>query len=59
SAALRCQQQRSEIMNTVSQLVNNFFTTSLRLRGSSSFVGWALTLQHTSDFASPSAPRFR
>ncbi|MBU9206286.1 hypothetical protein KTD31_33510, partial [Burkholderia multivorans] len=25
SAALRCQQQRSEIMNTVSQLVNNFF----------------------------------
>ncbi|MBU9575891.1 hypothetical protein, partial [Burkholderia multivorans] len=22
---LRCQQQRSEIMNTVSQLVNNFF----------------------------------
>ncbi|WP_230938004.1 hypothetical protein, partial [Burkholderia multivorans] len=59
SAALRCQQQRSEIMNTVSQLVNNFFTTSLRLRGSSSFVGRALTLQHTSGFASPSAPRFR
>ncbi|WP_232448168.1 hypothetical protein, partial [Burkholderia ubonensis] len=36
SAALRCQQQRSEIMNTVSQFVNNFFTSSLRLRGSSS-----------------------
>ncbi|WP_221623394.1 hypothetical protein, partial [Burkholderia ubonensis] len=36
SAALRCQQQRSEIVNTVSQFVNNFFTTSLRLRGSSS-----------------------
>ncbi|MBU9341179.1 hypothetical protein, partial [Burkholderia multivorans] len=27
--------------------------------GSSSFAGWALTLQHTSDFASPSALRFR
>ncbi|WP_230942345.1 hypothetical protein, partial [Burkholderia stagnalis] len=25
SAALRCQQQRNEIMNTVSQFVNNFF----------------------------------
>ncbi|WP_232427646.1 hypothetical protein, partial [Burkholderia ubonensis] len=25
----------NEIMNTVSQFVNNFFTTSLRLRGSS------------------------
>ncbi|WP_232448813.1 hypothetical protein, partial [Burkholderia ubonensis] len=37
SAALRCQQQRSEIMNTVSQFVNNFFTSSLRLRGSSAF----------------------
>ncbi|WP_232449592.1 hypothetical protein, partial [Burkholderia ubonensis] len=36
SAALRCQQQRSEIMNTVSQFVNNFFASSLRLRGSSS-----------------------
>ncbi|WP_232453772.1 hypothetical protein, partial [Burkholderia ubonensis] len=34
-AALRCQQQRSEIMNTVSRFVNNFFTSSLRLRGSS------------------------
>ncbi|WP_218617171.1 hypothetical protein, partial [Burkholderia ubonensis] len=44
SAALRCQQQRSEIMNTVSQFVNNFFASSLRLRGSS---------------ASPSAPRCR
>ncbi|WP_218165092.1 hypothetical protein, partial [Burkholderia ubonensis] len=44
SAALRCQQQRNEIMNTVSQFVNNFFASSLRLRGSS---------------ASPSAPRCR
>ncbi|WP_232439240.1 hypothetical protein, partial [Burkholderia ubonensis] len=35
-AALRCQQQRSEIMNTVSRFVNNFFTSSLRLQGSSS-----------------------
>ncbi|WP_218166736.1 hypothetical protein, partial [Burkholderia ubonensis] len=37
SAALRCQQQRSEIMNTVSPFVNNFFASSLRLRGSSAF----------------------
>ncbi|WP_217481582.1 hypothetical protein, partial [Burkholderia contaminans] len=36
SAALRFQQQRSEIMNRVSQFVNNFFTPSLRLRGSTS-----------------------
>ncbi|WP_235212785.1 hypothetical protein, partial [Burkholderia paludis] len=36
-AALRFQQQRSEIMNRVSQLVNNFFTASLRLRGSTSW----------------------
>ncbi|WP_205191087.1 MULTISPECIES: hypothetical protein, partial [unclassified Burkholderia] len=36
SAALRFQQQRSEIMNRVSQFVNNFFTASLRLRGSTS-----------------------
>ncbi|WP_232467568.1 hypothetical protein, partial [Burkholderia ubonensis] len=35
----------NEIMNTVSQFVNNFFTSSLRLRGSSALP--------------PSAPRCR
>ncbi|MCZ2894709.1 hypothetical protein MTR01_11785, partial [Burkholderia thailandensis] len=30
SAALRCQQQRNEIMITYSQRVNNFFTTVSR-----------------------------
>ncbi|WP_223873506.1 hypothetical protein, partial [Burkholderia pseudomallei] len=30
SAALRCQQQRNEIMITYSQRVNNFFTTASR-----------------------------
>ncbi|KWE02347.1 hypothetical protein, partial [Burkholderia ubonensis] len=33
SAALRCQQQRSEIMNTVSQFVNNFFTNFVATAG--------------------------
>ncbi|WP_218617170.1 hypothetical protein, partial [Burkholderia ubonensis] len=33
SAALRCQQQRREIMNTVSQLVNNFFTNFVATAG--------------------------
>ncbi|WP_232464373.1 hypothetical protein, partial [Burkholderia ubonensis] len=32
-AALRCQQQRREIMNTVSQLVNNFFTNFVATAG--------------------------
>ncbi|WP_232458033.1 hypothetical protein, partial [Burkholderia ubonensis] len=33
SAALRCQQQRKEIMNTVSQFVNNFFTNFVATAG--------------------------
>ncbi|WP_218617168.1 hypothetical protein, partial [Burkholderia ubonensis] len=33
SAALRCQQQRSEIMNTVSRFVNNFFTNFVATAG--------------------------
>ncbi|MFJ1214954.1 hypothetical protein, partial [Burkholderia pyrrocinia] len=53
SAALRFQQQRSEIMNRVSQIVNNFLTTSLRPRSSSSCASRARQLLHTSDFASP------
>ncbi|WP_232438367.1 hypothetical protein, partial [Burkholderia ubonensis] len=32
-AALRCQQQRSEIMNTVSQFVNNFFSNFVATAG--------------------------
>ncbi|WP_221623398.1 hypothetical protein, partial [Burkholderia ubonensis] len=58
SAALRCQQQRSEIMNTVSQFVNNFFTTSLRLRGSSSSATQA-SKDRPIHLASPFAPRCR
>ncbi|WP_232461055.1 hypothetical protein, partial [Burkholderia ubonensis] len=45
SAALRCQQQRSEIMNTVSQFVNNFFTNFVATAG---FI-----------YLPPSAPRCR
>ncbi|WP_232461038.1 hypothetical protein, partial [Burkholderia ubonensis] len=45
SAALRCQQQRNEIMNTVSQFVNNFFTNFVATAG---FI-----------YLPPSAPRCR
>ncbi|WP_217481569.1 hypothetical protein, partial [Burkholderia contaminans] len=46
------QQQRSEIMNRVSQLVNNFFTTSLRLRGSTSRPAVRSRLLHIANPAS-------
>ncbi|RQT11116.1 hypothetical protein DF051_26660, partial [Burkholderia contaminans] len=52
SAALRFQQQRSEIMNRVSQFVNNFLTSSLRLRGSTSRPVARSRLQHTARPAS-------
>ncbi|WP_205190941.1 hypothetical protein, partial [Burkholderia sp. Ap-955] len=52
SAALRFQQQRSEIMNRVSQFVNNFFTAPLRLRGSTSRPAARLRLQRTTHPAS-------
>ncbi|WP_455732576.1 hypothetical protein, partial [Burkholderia stabilis] len=41
-----------EIMNRVSQLVNNFLTASLRLRGPSSCASCAPNLLRTTDFAS-------
>ncbi|WP_208456452.1 hypothetical protein, partial [Burkholderia pseudomultivorans] len=58
-AALRFQQQRSEIMNRVSQCVNNFLLhrcdCGVLLPASPA----RSTLQHTADSASPSAPRCR
>ncbi|WP_208457793.1 hypothetical protein, partial [Burkholderia sp. BCC0405] len=50
--ALRFQQQRSEIMNRVSQLVNNFLTSALRLRGSTSGPVARARLPHTTNPAS-------
>ncbi|MEN2473686.1 hypothetical protein, partial [Burkholderia sp. GS2Y] len=59
SAALRFQQQRSEIMNRVSQFVNNFLTASLRLRGSTSSAA-RVRYHHTPTAPLPSpALRFR
>ncbi|RQU59044.1 hypothetical protein DF143_19165 [Burkholderia cenocepacia] len=60
SAALRFQQQRSEIMNPVSQFVNNFLNDFVATAGLNFRTAKARYLPNSNGTASlPSAPRFR
>ncbi|MBR7987194.1 hypothetical protein KDX04_15335 [Burkholderia cenocepacia] len=59
SAALRFQQQRSEIMNRVSQLVNNFLNDFVATAGLNFRARGSLPPNLNSTASLPSAPRFR
>ncbi|ONP59502.1 hypothetical protein A8D89_15385, partial [Burkholderia cenocepacia] len=60
SAALRFQQQRSEIMNPVSQFVNNFLNDFVATAGLNFRTAKARYLPNPNGTASlPPAPRFR
>ncbi|WP_221623395.1 hypothetical protein, partial [Burkholderia ubonensis] len=59
SAALRCQQQRSEIMNTVSQFVNNFFTNFVATAGFIFLGDPGIQSDRPNHPLPPSAPRCR
>ncbi|MGU7816726.1 hypothetical protein, partial [Burkholderia sp. AW49-1] len=60
SAALRFQQQRSEIMNRLFQLVNNFLNYFVATAGVQLRVRWgSTTYPRPHRFPSSSAPRCR